>query len=156
MSAIETPAASSPDALRRMRSTRQRDTAAELALRRLLHGAGLRFRVDRPVLSGVRRRADIVFARAKVAVFVDGCFWHCCPKHRTFPKANAAWWADKLETNRRRDLDTNRRLRRAGWHVERVWEHERPLSAAARVAAVVLRRSSLKRRRQLGPGRRLA
>jgi DNA mismatch endonuclease (patch repair protein) len=120
-----------------MKGTRRRDTAAELALRRLLHARGLRFRVDRVILAGMRRRADIVFSSAKVSVFVDGCFWHCCPKHRTFPKANASWWAAKLKANRRRDADTHRRLRRAGWHVLRVWEHEAPGEAAARIAALV-------------------
>jgi DNA mismatch endonuclease (patch repair protein) len=94
-----------------------------------------------PISAGVRRRADILFSGAKVAVFVDGCFWHCCPLHRTFPKANAAWWAEKLRTNRNRDQDTNRRLRKAGWHVERVWEHELPSEAAARIVAAVRRRS---------------
>jgi DNA mismatch endonuclease (patch repair protein) len=137
MSDIGTPAASSGAALRRMRSTRQRDTDPELALRRLLHAAGLRFRVDRTVLPGLRRRADVVFATAKVAVFVDGCFWHCCPKHRTFPRMNRQWWAEKLEANRRRDADTNRQLIRAGWKVERVWEHEDPADAAARIELVV-------------------
>src|SRR5438128_2624392 len=120
------PPASSPDALRRMRAARPRDTGPELAIRRALYAKGMRFRIDRPVLRGLRRRADIVFTKAKVVVFVDGCFWHCCPVHRTFPKANAAWWADKLRTNRRRDAETNWMLRKEGWHVERIWEHEPP------------------------------
>lgn len=131
-----TPPASSEDALRRMKSTRRRDTGPEVAIRRLLHLQGLRFRVDRTIL-GQRRRADIVFVAAKVAVFVDGCFWHSCPRHRTFPKANAEWWAAKLAGNRQRDLATNRSLRRAGWHVERVWEHEAPCEAAARISTRV-------------------
>src|SRR5688500_9467397 len=118
------PTASSADALRRMQSTRRRDTAAEMGVRRALHARGLRYRVDFVVLPGIRRRADIVFPRAKVAVYVDGCFWHCCPMHRTFPKANASWWADKLAATQRRDADTDCRLLNAGWHVERVWEHE--------------------------------
>jgi DNA mismatch endonuclease (patch repair protein) len=126
-----------------MRAARRRDTDAELALRRYLHANGLRFRVDVAIMPDVRRRADIVFSSSKVAVFVDGCFWHYCPIHRTFPKANAAWWADKLKTNRARDLDTNRRLRRAGWHVERVWEHESPSAGAARIIDAVRRRSRL-------------
>lgn len=137
------PAASSPDALKRMQSARRRDTAPEIGLRRELHARGVRFRVDRAILPGARR-ADIVFARARVAVFVDGCFWHCCPTHRTFPKANAAWWADKLKTNRRRDLDTNRKLRKAGWHVERVWEHEPSVNAAKRIIAVLRPRANRK------------
>jgi DNA mismatch endonuclease (patch repair protein) len=131
------PPASSPATLTRMRATGRRDTGAELALRRCLHASGLRYRVDVTVVPGVRRRADIVFAAGKVAVFVDGCFWHCCPVHRTFPKANAAWWANKLKANRRRDADTNRLLRKAGWHVERVWEHESPSVAAARIVAAL-------------------
>jgi DNA mismatch endonuclease (patch repair protein) len=139
------PAASSPEALKRMKSARRRDTAPEIALRRLLHAAGFRFRVDHPVVDSVRRRADVVFCSAKVAVYVDGCFWHCCPRHRTFPKANAAWWAAKLRANRQRDLDTNRRLRRSGWHVERVWEHEAAADAATRIAAAIARRVSSRR-----------
>lgn len=130
------PAASSSNALNRMRAARRRDTAPEIELRRELHARGLRFRVDHPILIGARR-ADIVFVRAKVAVFVDGCFWHCCPKHRTFPKANASWWSHKLRANRERDLDTNRKLRKAGWRVERVWEHEAAREAAKRILAAL-------------------
>lgn len=132
-----TPQASSPEALRRMQAARQRDTAPELAIRRGLHAYGLRFHVDRRVLPGISRRADIVFAGPKVAVFVDGCFWHFCPKHRSFPKANAAWWLAKLKTNRRRDADTDRKLKRAGWRVVRVWEHESATKAVARIIKVV-------------------
>ena len=113
-----------------------------MALRRALHAAGLRYRVDRPILPGNRRRADIVFPTAKVAVFVDGCFWHSCPLHRSYPQANASWWADKLKANRLRDADTNKRLRCAGWHVERVWEHEAPATAAMRIESVVFARRS--------------
>lgn len=135
------PLPSSPAALKRMQAARRRDTEPEISLRRYLHASGLRFRVDLPILPRMRRRADILFSKAQVAVFVDGCFWHCCPLHRTFPKANAAWWAEKLRTNRDRDRDTNRRLRKAGWHVERVWEHELPSEAAARIAAAVRQRT---------------
>jgi DNA mismatch endonuclease (patch repair protein) len=138
------PKASSPAALRRMRATRRRDTAAEIAVRRALHARGLRFRVDCPILPEVRRRADVVFSRAKVAVFVDGCFWHCCPIHRSSPKANRKWWAAKLAANRQRDRDTNRRLRAAGWVVERVWEHEAPAEAADRISEVVRARVGLR------------
>lgn len=137
------PLPSSQAALKRMQAARRRDTAPEVSLRRCLHASGLRFRIDRPIVPGMRRRADILFSGAKVAVFVDGCFWHCCPVHRTFPKANAAWWGEKLRANRNRDHDTNRRLRKAGWHVERVWEHERPSEAAARISAAVRRRTRL-------------
>lgn len=123
-----------------MRATRQRDTAAELALRRALHRRGLRYRINVAVVDGLRRRPDLVFSRARVVVFVDGCFWHACPVHATFPKANAQWWKQKLEANRLRDRDTDRRFVAAGWHVERVWEHEVPEEAAARVADVIAAR----------------
>lgn len=129
-----------------MQSIRQRDTAAELAVRRLLHVRGFRYQIDRKVLPCTHRRADILFVTAKVAVFVDGCFWHSCPAHRTQPKANADWWAAKLAGNRRRDEETNRRLIDAGWHVERVWEHETPSKAATRIARIV--RSRLRRQRR--------
>jgi DNA mismatch endonuclease, patch repair protein len=137
------PAASSPGALRRMQSARQRDTKPEMAIRRIIHSAGYRFRVNRRVVANVNRRADIVFPSAKVAVFVDGCFWHCCPKHATFPKSNSAWWAAKLEMNRLRDAETTRILRAAGWCVIRVWEHEMPARAAARIVKVVCARRRL-------------
>jgi len=128
-----------------MLAARQRDTGAEIALRRALHAAGLRYRVDRTVLSGTRRRADLVFSSDRVAVFVDGCFWHGCPIHATQPKANGLWWRDKLETNRRRDRDTDRRLTEAGWHVIRVWEHEAAAEAAARIVWTLYRRRARSR-----------
>jgi DNA mismatch endonuclease, patch repair protein len=136
------PRASSLEALNRMKATRRRDTAAEIAIRSALHARGLRFRVDRAILPGVRRRADIVFVGAKVAVFVDGCFWHCCPIHQTFPKANRKWWAAKLQANRQRDADTNRRLQEAGWRVARIWEHESAEPAAARITKLVRTRQA--------------
>lgn len=105
----------------RMRAQRRRDTAPEVALRRELHRRGARFFVDRAPLPGLRRRADLVFPRKHVAVYVDGCFWHSCPQHATFPKNNAQWWADKLAANVVRDRDTDARLEAAGWHVVRVW-----------------------------------
>lgn len=132
--------ASSPAVRRRMQDQRARDTSPELALRRLLHAAGLRYRVDRPPLPGLRRRADLVFGPARLAVFVDGCFWHSCPQHGNSPRTNQQWWADKLERNRRRDRDTDARLQAAGWQVLRVWEHEDPEEAAARVLVAVLHR----------------
>jgi DNA mismatch endonuclease, patch repair protein len=124
---------SSAAASQRMSRTRRRDTKPEVALRRLLHARGLRFRVDRPVLHDRRRRADIVFASARVVVFVDGCFWHGCPQHATWPTRNGAFWREKIETNRLRDRDTDARLASAGWDVVRVWEHEDPAAAADRV-----------------------
>lgn len=131
-----TPPASSADALRRMTSQRQRDTKGELELRSLLHRRGLRFRVH-ALLPGLRRRSDIVFTRARVAVFVDGCFWHGCPEHGSWPKQNANWWREKIEANQRRDLDTDARLKAAGWTVVRVWEHDDPMRAAERITEIV-------------------
>ncbi len=111
-----------------------------MALRRELHALGLRYRVDHPVLPGVRRRPDVVFTAARVAVFVDGCFWHRCPQHATQPKNNATWWVEKLQRTVDRDRDTDQRLAAAGWTVVRVWEHERPDQAAAQIRNVVLPR----------------
>ena len=120
-----------------MSTARRRDTAPELALRRALHARGLRYRVTYPVPGNRLRTIDIAFTRAKVAVFVDGCFWHGCPDHGTQPRANAGWWATKLAANAARDRDTDRLLTEAGWTVLRVWEHEAPEVAATRVLDVV-------------------
>jgi DNA mismatch endonuclease (patch repair protein) len=130
------PVASSESVSQRMKRQQRRDTAAELAIRRVLWSLGLRYRVHYPATSG-RRRVDIAFTRTRVAVFVDGCFWHCCPEHGTRPKANADWWAEKLERNVRRDRETDAELRAAGWIVVRIWEHEDPTAVAERVAAIV-------------------
>ena len=124
---------SSPEASARLARVRQKDTAAELRLRRTLHARGLRYRLHIPLLEKPRRVADIVFRRRKLAIFVDGCFWHGCPEHGTSSKSNADFWRDKIETNKRRDLDTNRRLTEAGWRVLRVWEHEEAEEAADRI-----------------------
>ncbi|MFD9735213.1 very short patch repair endonuclease [Umezawaea sp. NPDC059074] len=129
--------ASTPAVRRSMQGNRSRDTGPELAIRRLVHATGLRYRVDAPPLAGLRRRADLVFSRAKVAVFVDGCFWHGCAQHYVEPGTNREYWTTKVRTNRARDQDTTRRLRDAGWEVVRVWEHENPHDAAARVVATV-------------------
>ncbi|MFD6062546.1 very short patch repair endonuclease [Rhodococcus wratislaviensis] len=131
--------ATDPATSARMRAQRRRDTAPELALRRELHRRGVRYYVDRAPMKGVRRRADLVFPRRKVAVYVDGCFWHSCPQHATFPKNNAQWWAEKLAGNVTRDRDTDTRLADAGWTVVRVWEHENPAVAADRVQEALLR-----------------
>lgn len=131
------PAASSPLIRERMERQRRRDTAAEVRLRTHLHAMGLRFRIDRRPVPGVRRTADLVFAGARVAVFVDGCFWHGCPEHGTWPKSNAAWWRAKIEANVARDRDTDERLAAAGWSAVRVWEHEDAAVAAGRVARAV-------------------
>jgi DNA mismatch endonuclease (patch repair protein) len=134
------PAPSSDVVRRRMQQQRRRDTNPELELRRALHATGLRYRVERPVIPDMRRRADIVFGPAKVAVFIDGCFWHMCPQHATTPKANADWWRQKLERNHERDRDTDRLLLAQGWLPVRVWEHEDMAVAAVRVADLVRRR----------------
>ena len=125
-----------------MQAIRGRDTAPELALRRLLHARGLRYRVDSPPLPRVRRRADLVFGPARVAVFVDGCFWHRCPEHATEPRTNVDYWAPKLDRNVERDRETDALLTQAGWVSVRVWEHEDPAVAARRVARIVRRRSA--------------
>ncbi|HEX6782014.1 MAG TPA: very short patch repair endonuclease [Solirubrobacterales bacterium] len=132
-----TPAASSAESLRRMRSQRQRDTAPEIALRSELHRRGLRYFVDRQPLPTLRRRADIVFPARRIAVFVDGCYWHGCPVHGTTPRSNGEWWKAKLAANRTRDRETDRRLEEAGWEVIRVWEHEDSVEAADRVAVAL-------------------
>jgi DNA mismatch endonuclease (patch repair protein) len=118
-----------------MQRTPRRDTPAELVLRSELHRRGLRYLVDRAPLPDSRRRADVVFTRARIAVFVDGCFWHRCPEHGTLPKKNADWWRTKLERNVERDRDTDRLLAAAGWLVVRVWEHEDGRAAANRIGA---------------------
>jgi DNA mismatch endonuclease (patch repair protein) len=120
-----------------MQRQRRRDTEPELALRRELHRRGLRYRIDASVLPGQRRRADIVFMSAKVAVFVHGCFWHGCPEHGTRPKANAEWWADKLDRNMARDAETRQQLEAAGWCVVEVWEHEEPAIVAESIARLL-------------------
>ena len=135
----DVPEPSSPAVRRRMQVTRRRDTSAELSLRSALRALGLRYRVDAP-LPGTRRRADVSFLRAKVAVFQDGCFWHGCPEHGTWPKANAKWWREKIEGNQRRDRDTERRLTDAGWVVLRFWEHADAEAAAQCIARTVANR----------------
>lgn len=121
-----------------MQSQRRRDTAAELAVRRELHRLGLRFFVHRRPLPELRREADLVFPRARVAVFVDGCFWHGCPEHGRVRHVENTWyWPEKIESNKRRDRDTDERLADAAWIVVRVWEHEDPTAAASRIASVV-------------------
>lgn len=121
-----------------MKGNRKRDTAPERALRSALFGRGLRYRVDYPIRAteGVRPiRADVVFTTAKLAVFVDGCFWHGCPEHGTRPTRNSHYWDAKLERNVERDRRYEVLLTEAGWSVLRFWEHEDPEEAAARVQA---------------------
>jgi DNA mismatch endonuclease (patch repair protein) len=120
-----------------MSRTVQRDNQQERALRSKLHMRGLRFRVHARVLEQSRRTIDIAFPARRVAIFVDGCFWHGCPIHGTSPKNNAAWWRAKIDANIARDRDTDARLRKAGWIVVRVWEHEDLLAAANRIESEV-------------------
>lgn len=120
-----------------MLGNRRRDTGPELALRRTLHARGLRFRVDHRLAPPLRVRPDVVFTRARVAVFVDGCFWHRCPDHGTSPKAHSDYWTPKLDRNVERDRETDEALAEQGWTVIRVWEHEPPEDAADRIEATV-------------------
>lgn len=106
------------------------DTGPEIALRRELHRRGLRFRVN---MRGMPGRPDVVFTRARIAVQVDGCFWHGCPEHGVAPKANAEWWKVKLTANRNRDIRNDQLLTEDGWLVIRAWEHEPPVQVADRV-----------------------
>ena len=131
------PGASSPELSERMRTFPRRDTTPELVLRRELWRRGLRYRVDRPLEGLRRRRADLTFVGAKVAVFVHGCFWHACPEHGTAPRANAEWWSEKLARNVARDADTDAYLLSRGWTVFRFWEHEDMVRAADRVERAV-------------------
>ncbi|WP_310244614.1 very short patch repair endonuclease [Microbacterium sp. BE35] len=125
--------ASSERTARSMRSNRGRDTGPERAVRTILHAEGFRYRVDFAPLGG-RRRADIVFTRPRVAIFIDGCFWHCCPAHGTQPRQNADYWLPKLRRNVERDRETDASLRDAGWTVLRFWEHEDPSEIARQIS----------------------
>jgi DNA mismatch endonuclease (patch repair protein) len=109
-----------------MQRQRRRDTKPEVEIRRLLHAAGFRFRIDTVLEPDLRARGDIVWRGRKLVVFVDGCFWHGCPEHATQPKANADWWREKLAGNVARDRRTDAELTARGWRVLRYWEHERP------------------------------
>ncbi len=133
---------SSPSVSARMARQGRRDTAPELMLRRALHRRGLRYRVDAPLPGMPRRRADLLFTRARLAVFVDGCFWHACPVHATHPASNPHWWRAKLEANVARDRDTDARLLAAGWSVLRFWEHADMEAAADLVAETWRERNS--------------
>lgn len=129
----------------KMSTLARHGTKPELLLRGELHRLGMRFRVQLKVPGNNRRTIDIAFTRARLAVYVDGCFWHGCPEHHVRPKANSDWWLWKIDRNQARDRDTDRQLQEAGWDVLRVWEHEDPLEAAKLVEQVY--RSLLERRR---------
>ncbi len=139
------PTPSSIAALDRMRAAKPRDTAPEKALRSELHKRGLRFRVDVRPIKELNRRADIIFRSAKVAVFVDGCFWHGCPIHGTQAKANAEFWKNKIKQNQIRDEDTNKQLKKVGWKIVRVWEHENPEKASEKILDTIRKRQKMKK-----------
>jgi DNA mismatch endonuclease, patch repair protein len=120
-----------------MQGNRSRDTKPEMAVRRAVHVLGLRYRVCSRPLPLARRTADIVSRKARVAVFVDGCFWHGCPEHYTHPKVNTDYWKDKIARNKARDEETASQLRNAGWTVLRFWSHVIPDEAAALIVAMV-------------------
>lgn len=128
-----------------MSRQRTRDTEPELALRRELHARGLRYRVGYPVPGNRRRSIDIAFVGIRLAVFVDGCFWHGCPTHGTWPITNAEWWENKIEMNRARDADTDRLLREHGWEPLRLWEHEVATAADRVIEAHYRRRRAIAR-----------
>lgn len=124
-----------------MRRQRERDTGIEREIRTLLHARGHRFRLHRRLLPRSRRETDIVFSGARVAVFVDGCFWHGCPEHMSWPKNNGEFWRHKITENQRRDRETTSRLTEIGWKVIRVWEHDDAAAAADLIAQIVRERA---------------
>jgi DNA mismatch endonuclease (patch repair protein) len=134
--------ASSAARRRNMQAIRSRDTKPEWLIRRLVHARGLRYRVSARPIPDLRRTADLVFRPAKVAVFIDGCYWHGCPEHYVPPRTNSGYWSDKVLRNVKRDRDTDQRLREAGWLVLRFWEHEQSDACADKIAATVLARRS--------------
>jgi DNA mismatch endonuclease (patch repair protein) len=141
MAALTTSWASSDRARNVMRGNRSRNTMPELAVRSAVHRRGLRYRVSARPLPYLRRSADLVFTTAKVAVFIDGCYWHGCPQHYVPAKTNIAYWSEKIERNRSRDADTDSRLIAQGWLPLRIWAHVGPEQAAELVAQAVTERS---------------
>lgn len=135
-----------------MRGNRKRDTIPELTLRRALHSMGLRYRVASRPTSQFRWTADVVFPTPKVAVFVDGCFWHGCPEHYAPPRTNMSYWGPKLQRNRERDLRVTADLIGAGWHILRFWEHE-DMEQAAREVEKSVRRFGKSRSKSPRPSR---
>ena len=140
---IRNPVPSSAAALKRMQAAKPNDTAPEKALRSILHKKGLRYQVDTRPVKELNRRADIVFRSVKVAIFVDGCFWHGCPIHGTQAKANAEFWKNKIKQNQLRDTNTNKQLKKAGWRVVRAWEHEDSRKTAEKIYSIVMKRRRL-------------
>ena len=118
-----------------MRSNRGTGTRPEIAVRGILHARGFRYKVNARPVEHIRRTADILFTKQKLAIFIDGCFWHRCPDHGSQPKTNADYWAAKLERNVQRDKDTSARLTDAGWSVLRFWEHEDPVTVSQKISS---------------------
>lgn len=131
------PTPSSPAVRDRFRTQRRQGTFPEVSLRKELHRRGLRYRIGIKVPGFPRRTIDIAFPRQKVAIFVDGCFWHRCPEHYVPVKNNSSWWEGKLASNVRRDEETTQSLRENGWLVERVWEHCDPVETASKIERIV-------------------
>lgn len=131
-----------------MRGNRKADTRPETTLRSALHRKGLRFLKNARPERDIACRVDVVFRGQRLAVFVDGCFWHGCPKHGTRPTTNASYWIPKIERNVERDRANDALLVERGWHVLRIWEHE-PLDEATERVEVELRRLSQARCRDL-------
>lgn len=126
------------------KGNKRSDNRLETAVRSALHRRGLRFRKDFPVRAGeIRVRPDVVFTRAHVAVFLDGCFWHSCPDHQTSPTANRSYWGPKLAANRARDLKVTEALSKSGWRVIRLWEHE-PIDRCVEVISGAVRAAAAK------------
>lgn len=145
MTAKSYPTPASESVSVRMRANGRRDTRPEIEVRRRLHGLGHRFFVDRTIRLPERRvRPDIVFPRRRLAVFIDGCFWHACPEHGTRPEWNAEYWTAKLKRNVERDRAVDQDLRAAGWLPLRYWEHERPEAVAAHIAAKINGRAPIR------------
>ena len=117
-----------------MQAIPSRDTAPEKALRTIMHRMGLRFRKDIEPIEGVRCKADVVFRKAKVCVFIDGCFWHGCPKHFRPPKTNTGWWVEKVQDNHERDTKKTMLIKKHGWVVLRYWEHDIQHDNAIKIA----------------------
>jgi len=134
--------ATSPAVRRVMRANKSRDTGPERRIRAILHKRGLRYRVNARPLPDLRRTADVVFFARRVAVFVDGCYWHGCPEHYRPARVNDRFWRDKIDANRTRDRQTDQLLAEAGWTVVRIWEHEDPTEAASHVESLVMKATS--------------
>jgi DNA mismatch endonuclease (patch repair protein) len=135
-----------------MQSNRGRDTAPELAVRRLLHAHGLRYRVNYRPVTGLRRTADIVFTKQKVAVFIDGCFWHGCLDHYQRPASNQEYWDAKIAANRARDASTTELLSDSGWTVLRFWEHCTSADIATEIVTLIAQRQVESRQNVMSNG----